>query len=125
MSDAKKVLVVEDEQILLKTIQFTLKDAGYEVLVAMDGEEASSAIAEHRPDIVLLDILLPKKNGMDVLREMRANESTKNIPVLLLTNLSDQESISDGVALGAQGYFVKSDMTLDEIAAKVAETLSE
>jgi len=125
MSDVKKVLVVEDEQILLKTIQFTLKEAGYEVFVAMDGDEASKSIKEHKPDIVLLDILLPKKNGLDVLREMRDFEPTKNIPVLLLTNLSDQESISEGVELGAQGYFVKSDMSLDEIATKVAETLEQ
>lgn len=126
MSDeqGKKVLIVEDEQTLLKTIEFTLKDKGYEVFVAMDGEEASKLIKEKKPDIVLLDILLPKKNGLEVLQEMKDDPEVANTPVLLLTNLSDEESISQGVSLGARGYFVKSDMTLEEVAEKVAEVLA-
>lgn len=125
MSDekSKKVLIVEDEQTLLKTIEFTLKDKGYEVFTAMDGEVASSLIKEKKPDIVLLDILLPKKNGLEVLQEMKDDPEVANTPVLLLTNLSDEESISQGVSMGARGYFVKSDMTLEEVAEKVAEVL--
>lgn len=123
MADTATVLVVEDEQTLLKTIEFTLKDNKYNVLTAMDGELASQIIAEKKPDIVLLDILLPKKNGLDVLRDMKNDPATKDIPVLLLTNLSDEASISEGVVLGARGYFVKADMSLDEVAEKVADTL--
>ena len=119
----KKVLIVEDEQTLLKTIEFTLKDKGYEVFVAMDGEEASKLIKEKKPDIILLDILLPKKNGLEVLQDMKEDPEVANTPVLLLTNLSDEESISQGVSMGARGYFVKSDMTLEEVAEKVAEVL--
>lgn len=120
-----KVLIVEDEQTLLKTIEFAVKDKGYETITAMDGEEASRLIAEEKPDAILLDILLPKKNGLDVLKDMKDDEATANIPVLLLTNLSDEESISQGVALGARGYFVKADMSLDEVAEKVQEILAE
>ena len=123
MPESFTVLVVEDEPTLLKTIEFTLKDKGYTVLSAMDGEEASKLISEKKPDIVLLDILLPKKNGLDVLRDMKNDVETKDIPVLLLTNLSDEESISQGVVLGARGYLVKADMSLDEVAEKVEETL--
>jgi DNA-binding response OmpR family regulator len=125
MSDeqGKKVLIVEDEQTLLKTIEFTLKDKGYEVFAAMDGEEASKLIKEKKPDIILLDILLPKKNGLEVLQDMKNDPEVANTPVLLLTNLSDEESISQGVSMGARGYFVKSDMTLEEVAEKVAEVL--
>jgi len=125
MSDeqGKKVVLVEDEQTLLKTIEFTLKDKGYDVHTAMDGEEASNLIKEQKPDIVLLDILLPKKNGLEVLQEMKDNPEVADTPVLLLTNLSDEESISQGVSMGARGYFVKSDMTLEEVAEKVAEVL--
>lgn len=119
-----KVLIVEDEQTLLKTIEFAVKDKGYETLTAMDGEEASRIIKEEKPDAILLDILLPKKNGLDVLKEMKDDEETADIPVLLLTNLSDEESISQGVALGARGYFVKADMSLDEVAEKVGELLA-
>jgi DNA-binding response OmpR family regulator len=119
----KKVLIVEDEQTLLKTIEFTLKDKGYETFTAADGEIALQQIKENKPDIILLDILLPKKNGLDVLKEMKLDSELAETPVLLLTNLSDEESISQGVALGARGYFVKSDMTLDEVAEKVAEVL--
>ena len=126
MSDEKKkILIVEDEQVLLKTIEFTMKDKGYITITAMDGEEASKQIIDSKPDLVLLDIMLTKKNGLDVLKEMKDNEATKDIPVLLLTNLSDEESISQGVVLGAKGYFVKADMSLDEVAEKVAEVLAE
>jgi two-component system, OmpR family, alkaline phosphatase synthesis response regulator PhoP len=120
----KKVLIAEDEQTLLKTIEFTLKDKGYETITATDGEEALKQIKEQKPDVVLLDILMPRKSGLDVLKEMKADDELSDIVVLLLTNLSDEESISQGVALGARGYFVKSDMTLDEVAEKVEEVVS-
>ena len=124
-SQSKKVLIVEDEQALLKTIDLTIKDKGFQTLTALDGETASELIKKEKPDLVLLDILLPRKGGMEVLREMRADEETKDIPVLLLTNLSDEESIAEGVQLGARGYFVKADLTLDEVADKVIEVLGE
>ena len=120
----KKVLIAEDEQTLLKTIEFTLKDKGYETITATDGEEALNLIKKHKPDVVLLDILMPRKSGLDVLKEMKADSELSDIVVLLLTNLSDEESISQGVALGARGYFIKSDMTLDEVAEKVDEVVN-
>lgn len=120
----KKVLIAEDEQTLLKTIEFTLKDKGYETIVATDGEEAFDLIKKHKPDVVLLDILMPRKSGLDVLKEMKADSELSDIVVLLLTNLSDEESISQGVTLGARGYFIKSDMTLEEVAEKVEEVVN-
>jgi len=120
----KKVLIAEDEQTLLKTIEFTLKDKGYETIVATDGEEAFDLIKKHKPDVVLLDILMPRKSGLDVLKEMKADSELSDIVVLLLTNLSDEESISQGVTLGARGYFIKSDMTLEEVAEKVEEVFN-
>lgn len=127
MSDGsqKTVLIVEDEKSLLKTIELTLKDKGYKILTATDGEKAYQKIADEKPDLVLLDVLLPKKSGLEILEEMKKNGEIASTPVLLFTNLSDEESISRGVALGARGYFVKSDMTLSEIAAKVDEIFEE
>lgn len=127
MSDnaQKTVLIVEDEKSLLTTIDLTLKDKGYRTLTASDGEQAFNKITDEKPDLVLLDILLPKKTGLEILQDMKKNGEIANIPVLLFTNLSDEESISQGVALGARGYFVKSDMTLAEIAAKVQEIFEE
>jgi len=119
----KKVLIVEDEQVLLKTIEFTVKNRGYETVTAIDGETAIKLIKDENPDLVLLDVMIPRKNGIEVLREMREDNLFKETPVILLTNLSDEETISQGVTLGAKGYFVKADLTLDEIADKVDEIL--
>ncbi len=119
---AKTILVVEDEQTLLKALVFALEDAGFPVSTASDGETAMDKIAQ-KPDLVLLDIILPKKNGLEILKNMKANAETSDIPVIMLTNLSDDESISRGVELGARGYLVKADYDLDAVIKKVKEAL--
>ena len=122
MTDTKpKVMIVEDEQSLLKTMQFTLDSAGYEVLIAADGEKALERAREHKPRLMLLDIVLPKMSGMDVLKVMKQEEDLKGIEVVMLTNLSDEKSISEAIGMGARGYFVKSDMSLDDLLSKVKE----
>ena len=119
------ILIIEDEQTILKAIQIALEEAGFAVLTAIDGESGEKAAQEGKPDLILLDIILPRKNGLDVLKGLKASDDTRYIPVILLTNLSDTETVSQGVALGARGYLVKANYSLDEVVAKVKEVLKK
>ena len=123
MSQQKTILVIEDEQTILKAISIALEDAGFKILTAIDGESGEETAKQHIPDLILLDIILPRKNGLDVLKGLKAFEATKHIPIILLTNLSDTETVSQGVALGARGYLVKANYSLDEVVTKVREVL--
>ena len=122
-NESKKILIVEDEQSLLKTMEFTLQSAGFEVVSASEGESAVGMVKDNKPDLVLLDIILPKKSGIDVLKELKADGRVQHIPVVMLNNLSDEKSISEAIGVGERGYFVKSDMTLDDLVVKVKEIL--
>ena len=119
----KKVLIVEDDNILSRAINTALTGEGYETLIAIDGEDALVKVKEFEPDLILLDLILPKKSGEEVLAEIMKDEKTKHIPVLVATVKSENESISRCVELGARGYFIKAHYTLDEIADKIKQTL--
>ena len=121
----KKILIVEDDNILSKAINMVLTQKGYKTLIAADGEAALIKVKEFAPDLILLDLMLPKKSGEDVLAEIMKDEKTKNIPVLVATVKSGNESISRCVELGARGYFIKAHYTLDEIADKIKQVLLE
>jgi DNA-binding response OmpR family regulator len=119
------ILIIEDEQTILKAIQIALEEAGYQVITAIDGEGGEAMAKSGKPDLILLDIILPRKNGLDVLKSLKADEAIRHVPVILLTNLSDTETVSQGVALGARGYLVKANYSLDEVVAKVREVLKK
>jgi len=103
----KKLLVVEDEESILRlqTILLTLK--GYEVEGVMDGQAALEAVAAKKPDLILLDIMLPKVNGFEVCRQVKTNEATRHIPVLMLTAKKSKEDLLKGEQVGADGYITK------------------
>jgi two-component system response regulator VicR len=119
----KKILIVEDDNILSKAINTALTENGYKTLIAVDGEDALIKVKEFEPNLILLDLLLPKKSGEEVLAEIMKDEKTKNIPVLVATVKSENESISRCVELGVRGYFIKAHYTLDEIVDKVKQSL--
>ncbi|OGL87625.1 hypothetical protein A3I42_03745 [Candidatus Uhrbacteria bacterium RIFCSPLOWO2_02_FULL_49_11] len=125
MPKSQTILVIEDEQTILKAISIALEEAGFKVLSAIDGETGEQTAITQTPDLILLDIILPRKNGLDVLKGLKANEATNAIPVILLTNLSDTETVSQGVALGARGYLVKANYSLDEVVTKVKDVLKK
>jgi len=120
---SKKILVVEDDNILAKAFGVALKEKNYEIKAAMDGEEALIKVREFKPDLILLDLILPKRSGEDVLAELKKDEATKHIPVLVATVKSDQEAIGRCIALGARGYFIKAHFSLEEIVKKIEEAL--
>ena len=119
----KRILFIEDESALQKTFTDILKSEGFEVISALDGETGLNLIKKDKPDLVLLDLILPKIHGLDVLKKMKEDEITKNIPVIVLTNVESIEEIDKALELGATTYLVKSDYSLEEVIAKVKKAL--
>lgn len=120
-----KVLIVEDEEILAKVLKEKLEKANFDVKVSIDGEEALLDVKNWKPNAILLDLMLPKKNGLDVLKELKEDNFLKNIPIIITSNLSDDDSIKKGIKLGADDYFVKSEHPINEIVEKVKSVMLE
>ena len=117
----KTILLIEDESALQKTIGDALSQEGFSILSALDGEVGLRLATEKRPNVILLDLILPKANGFDVLKSLKEQEATKNIPVVVLTNLESMEDIQKALDLGAMTYLVKSNYTLQEVVEKVKQ----
>lgn len=115
----QKIVLVEDDEILSKVLSTELHDAGFEVSQAFDGEAGLALVRSKRPDLVLLDLVLPKKHGFVVLEELKKSPETKAIPVIILTLLGEDEDIKKGLRLGANDYLVKSSHAVGEIVEKV------
>ena len=124
MDKQSKILIIEDEVSLLKSLTEVLEERGYEVVGATDGESGLRLAQERNPDLIILDLLLPGMDGVDVLRQLRENKETEGIPVLVLTNLSDEKTVAEVLAVGGKDYLVKSDVNLEMIANKVEEILA-
>jgi DNA-binding response OmpR family regulator len=120
-----KILLVEDDMVLAKVLYEELSDADFEVFQAYDGEVGLQLALEKKPDMVLLDVLLPKKNGFEVLEAMKKSPEASQIPVIMLTMLGSDEDIKKGLQLGASDYIVKSQHALPEIVEKVKEFFSK
>lgn len=117
------IVLVEDDNIMAKTLKEELSDNGFEVSHAVDGESGLKMIVDEHPDLVLLDIILPKISGIQVLKQLRENEDTKNIKVITLTNLSNSETVANAIQNGSYGYLVKSDWKLPDLVDKVKKVL--
>ncbi|MFA6588012.1 MAG: response regulator [Patescibacteria group bacterium] len=115
----KTILLVEDDTFLAGMYVTKLELEGFRVLLASDGEQAVVLAKKEIPNIMLLDIILPKKSGFEVLQEIKASASTKNIPVILLTNLGQKEDVQKGLKLGAVDYLIKAHFMPSEVVAKV------
>jgi DNA-binding response OmpR family regulator len=111
----KRVLIVDDEPNIVLSLEFLMEQSGYEVAVARDGEEALGQIASFRPDLVLLDIMLPRMNGYEVCQKIRANPDWAGVRVLMLSAKGREVEVSKGLALGADGYVTKPVSTRDLI----------
>jgi len=120
----KTILFVEDETVLQKTLGDALELKGYNMLQALNGEDGWQLAKKSKPDLILLDLILPKKDGFEVLSELKQNEETKNIPVIVLTNLENAQDIERVLALGVTTFLVKTNYELDEIVEKIEKTLN-
>ena len=120
---SKKVLIVDDEPSIIVALQFLMEQNGYETLVAFSGEEAMETIARHRPDLILLDIMLPVVDGFEVCQRVRENAEWKDIRIVLVTALGSEANAAKGLALGADAYITKPFANAD-LLAKVKELLA-
>ena len=118
------IIIVEDDMNIANIYQKKLTEGGHHAAI-VDDVAAVKAISAQKPELVLLDILMPQVNGLDILREIKADSSVANIPVLLLTNVAEDASIAKGLELGAYGYLLKSETTPDLVLSRVNMTLEE
>lgn len=122
----KTILVIEDDFYMARAYAIKFTKENVSVLLAVDGEQGIELLkksAENIPSVILLDIMLPKKSGFDVLKEIKQNNLWKNIPVIILSNLGQETDIQKGKELGAEDYIVKADVSIDEVIAKVKKYL--
>jgi DNA-binding response OmpR family regulator len=120
-SDEVRVLLVEDDAALAQMYRVKLERDGYTVQVAGDGEEALSLLRDEVPDLIFLDVRLPRMDGLAFLEQVRAQEQTKNIPVVIVSNYSEEELISRGLQLGALEYLIKSQTTPGQLSRGVPD----
>lgn len=123
MPQQKIVLVVEDEETIRNMYKTSLTNNGYEVVTAADGEEGIKMAQEKKPDVILLDIMMPKIDGWTTLQDLKKDDATKDIPVVMLTNLGQDEDRSRGEEFGAVDYWVKADLTPMQINEKLKKII--
>jgi DNA-binding response OmpR family regulator len=119
----KKILIIEDEQALQKTLTSKLESEGYKVFTSLNGIEGLEIAKKEKPTLIILDLILPKKNGFEVLEGLKIDEDTKEIPVIVLTNLENMGDIQKVIDLGATTYLVKANYELNEILEKIKKIL--
>ena len=124
MSRKPKVLIVEDDRLLLKAMKLQFDKAGFIVKTAADGNEALTTLKTWIPSAVVLDILMPKKGGYEVLKTIKASPNLKGIPVIIASNLSQEKDRLKGMELSAAEFFVKSDLNLDDLIKKTGYHVS-
>lgn len=124
MSKTYKILLIENDKFLIKLYSDKLVREGFEVIVAASGEEGLSKTKSEKPSLVLLDIMLPRKNGFEILSEMKLDPKIKNIPVIIVTNLGQESDIKTGLDLGADDYLVKTDFSINDLPAKIRRVLA-
>ncbi|HLD04059.1 MAG TPA: response regulator [Candidatus Dojkabacteria bacterium] len=115
---AKKILIAEDETSLLEILKNRVEQLGFKVVTARDGEETLQKFAEEKPDLILLDILMPKVNGFEVLEELKVKQKSP-VPIIILTNLDQAEEVERGKSLGAVDYIVKTNISLKDLMTMV------
>lgn len=122
---AKKILFVEDEAALQKTLGDVLEQEGYKVINALDGEAGLKMAQAELPDLILLDLILPKMHGFEVLSALKNDKATKDIPIIVLTNLESMGDIEKALELGATTYLVKASYSLEEVVSKIKKAIGE
>jgi DNA-binding response OmpR family regulator len=121
--ESKRILLVEDDRFLRRACETSLRQRGFTVIAAADGEEGLRLARTEAPDLVLLDLLMPKLPGVEVLRGLKADPATETIPVLILSNSSREQDVAEVFRLGAVDYWVKANLSLKELGERVAKLL--
>jgi len=124
-SNQKRILVIEDEPSILKAMKEVFESNGYRVASAGDGEHGLALAAENKPDLILLDLILPGKNGFEVLKELKSSPELSKIPVVISSNLGDEEEVQQGLKLGASDFLIKADYDLNEVVKVIEKYIKE
>jgi len=120
---AKKILIIEDEELLYNLLERKLNEKGYQASVAKDGAEGMKMIKEIKPDLILLDIVMPNKNGFEVMDEIQADEKLKHIPVIVISNSGQPVEIDKAKELGAKDWLIKTEFDPQEVIEKVKKQI--
>jgi len=124
--EKNKILLIEDDTMVVRMYQRKLEKDGFKVTLAFNGAEGIEALKKERPDIVLLDIMMPKVNGIETLKTIKANPAYKDLPVIMLTNLGDRpEDVKNCKKLGATDYWVKANMPIKKITEGIKKILAK
>ena len=120
----KKILIIDDDEVFKKTLSAKLELLTYKVVWASDGEEGLTKAISEKPDLILLDMKMPKLDGIGFLKNLHADQDAPKVPILITSNISTIDKISEGVSLGVKGYIIKSNETLDTIVKEVERILN-
>lgn len=124
LTDNKKILIVEDEGILLELLTDKFQNSGFKVKGVQTGEEGLKLALNDRPDLILLDIILPKMDGLTMLRKLRKDSWGKEVPVIILSNLGDHKKVIEAIEIGVYDFLVKSNVKLSEVVDQVRQVLN-
>ncbi|MDO8668749.1 MAG: response regulator [Candidatus Buchananbacteria bacterium] len=119
----KKILIVEDDNFLQKALGHALLENDFDIISAVSGEQAVPLAKNAKPDLILLDIILPKKDGFVIMEELKNDSAIASIPVIFITNLGQKEDVKKGLDLGAKGYIIKAHFKIADIIDKINEVL--
>jgi CheY-like chemotaxis protein len=123
MTKGRKILLAEDNVLLSKVSAAALRRSGFEVVLAADGEEALDKARSESPDVILLDVIMPKLQGFEVLAALRADPSMAGIPVVMLSNLGQAEDVEEALRAGAVAYFIKSELKGNQLVERLTQVL--
>lgn len=124
LKKTKYILIAEDEEAYSRVLKYKLEEEGFEIVVAINGAEALTAAHTKKPDLLLLDLIMPVMDGFEVLEKWSADTGLKKVPVIVLSNLGQEEDIQRTKKLGAKDYFIKSDMNLVDMIEKIKKYLA-
>jgi len=125
MDEKNKILLIEDDPMIVRMYQRKFEKEGFQVTLAFNGEEGIEALKKEKPDIILLDIMMPKMNGIETLKTVKADPGLKDIPIVMLTNLGDRpEDVERCKELGAIDYWVKANISLKDVVEKIKKIIS-
>lgn len=122
---AKKILFIEDEPALQRAASAILTQEGFQVMLALNGEEGIQTALREKPALILLDLILPKKDGFEVLEALKKDPDTKDIPVIILSNLEGSTDVERAISMGATTYLVKANYRLEEVLQRIREIIGQ
>ena len=125
MTGKAKILIAEDEPIMAKLLKDELEEAGFEIVIALDGVEALGKIQTDKPDLMILDLIMPLKNGFEVLEEMHKSQGLEMMPIIVLTNLGQDKEAERAISLGAKDFLIKANVNIKDVVAKVKKYVQD